>query len=78
MGAEIPGFDLPKRFSGLTMSPFSRYGIGKLIFHKVKLFRIKNCTIIENRTGPLVCQSGLLTSKLPGSKNSIFNAGVKL
>jgi hypothetical protein len=36
MGAEIPGFDLPNRFSGLITSQFSRDGNGKLIFYKVK------------------------------------------
>jgi hypothetical protein len=36
MVAEIPGFDLPNWLSGLTMSLFSRDGIGKLIFNKVK------------------------------------------
>jgi hypothetical protein len=36
MVAEIPGFDLPNRLSGLTMPLFSRDGIVKLIFNKVK------------------------------------------
>jgi hypothetical protein len=36
MVAEIPGFNLPNRLSGLTTSLFSRDGIVKLIFNKVK------------------------------------------
>jgi hypothetical protein len=36
MGAEIPGFDFPNRFSGGTLSHYSNDGTGKLIFNKVK------------------------------------------
>jgi hypothetical protein len=35
MVAEIPGFDLPNRFSDLTTSLFSRDGICKLISLKI-------------------------------------------
>jgi hypothetical protein len=50
MVADIPGFDFPNRLSGLTTSLFSRDGIGKLIFNKVKSCKLNNCTIIENQT----------------------------
>jgi hypothetical protein len=36
MAAEIPGFEFPNRLSDLTTSLFSRDGIGKLVFNKVK------------------------------------------
>jgi hypothetical protein len=36
MVAEIPGFELPNWLSGPTTSLFSRDGIGKLMFNKVK------------------------------------------
>jgi hypothetical protein len=36
MEAEIPRYDLPYRFSGLSKSFFSRNRSGKLIFNKVK------------------------------------------
>jgi hypothetical protein len=36
MVAEITGFDMPNRLSGLTTSLFSRDGLGELIFNKVK------------------------------------------
>jgi hypothetical protein len=36
MVAEILGFDLPNRLSDLTTLLFSKDGIGKLIFNKVK------------------------------------------
>jgi hypothetical protein len=64
IGVEIPGFDLPNRFSGLTTSCFPRGGIGKLIFNKVKYLRVNSFAIIGNRT-PGLWYAGLLTSKLP-------------
>jgi hypothetical protein len=39
MVAEISGFDLPNRLSGLSTSLFSRDGIGKLILNKVKYYK---------------------------------------
>jgi hypothetical protein len=65
MGAEIPGFDMPNLFSGLTMSCFSRDGICKLIL--IKLIFLDLIIVLLLKIGPkaCVCQSGLLTSKLP-------------
>ncbi len=46
MEAEIPRYDLPNRFSGLTTSFFSTNCSGKLIFKKVKY---SNLDLINER-----------------------------
>jgi hypothetical protein len=78
MVAEIPGFDLSNRLSDLTTSLFSSDGIGKLIFKKVKKFKLNNSTIIENRTPDLWCANhdGQHLS-YSGSINDNDNADIK-